>query len=197
MAAAKHPLPLSLALHASLALALAILAQTGWQGSRETPFEPISLEMLSEKSPAVAAAPRKLARNDDSLRLAKVTAKTTIEPDLASPSVSESEAVARSGAAAGQAQKTYLSELRTYIERNKQYPRQAKTLGHEGRSEIRFTVLPDGSLCGFEITHSSGSEILDRSALTLIQGAPKLSPFPNELKVSRLDLVLPVEYVLN
>jgi protein TonB len=97
----------------------------------------------------------------------------------------------------GSTRTTYLSELRNFIERHKSYPPQARTLGHEGQAEIRFSILSDGTLASIELMKSSGSSILDQAALSLLQRVQKLSPIPAELKLSQLDLVLPIQYSLN
>ena len=97
----------------------------------------------------------------------------------------------------GSTKNTYLSELRNFIERHKSYPSQAKTLGHEGQAEIRFSILSDGTLSSIELLRSSGSSILDQAALSLLQRVQKLSPIPNELRMTQLDLVLPIQYSLN
>ncbi len=128
----------------------------------------------------------------------KLSSAGPAEASLAPPApAAQTAESAASGSSVHSGPAGYLSELRTLIEQKKSYPRQAKTLGHEGRSEIRFSILPDGTLSSIELRKSSGSDILDEAALTLVRQVRKLSPFPDSLKLSRIDLILPIDYLLN
>ncbi len=49
------------------------------------------------------------------------------------------------------------------------YPQEARRKGYEGEVVLRVEVLSDGRVGGIEVKHSSGYEILDRSALKAVK----------------------------
>lgn len=49
------------------------------------------------------------------------------------------------------------------------YPREARKRGYEGEVSLRVEVLANGRVGQVEVKHSSGHEILDRSALTTVK----------------------------
>ena len=188
----RSPFGKSIAAHATLGTL--ILGCVLWNSilSRKTNLEaPISLELQASKP-----SQRAEMRMTRQMAAPRVSAQDSEPSSLASHSSSLS-AAQNSEEAIGSTKTTYLSELRNYIERHKSYPPQARTLGHEGQAEIKFSILSDGSLSSVELLRSSGSSILDHAALSLLQRVQKLSPIPSELRMSRLDLVLPIQYSLN
>jgi protein TonB len=188
----RSPFGKSLAIHGALAAGLLACMLWNTLSSRSSILEaPLSLELHSlQPSPKtqVRQAKRSIAPADPAKPSEASLSK--IHPLSAPPAEVSEQAM-------GTARTTYLSELRGFIERNKSYPPQARTLGHEGQAEIRFSILSDGTLASIELTRSSGSSILDQAALSLLQRVQKLSPIPAELRLTRLDLVLPIQYSLN
>jgi protein TonB len=152
---------------------------------------PVSLELHAAK-PSQKSALRQTK---------KIVSSPSLEKDTDSFNPLENSVSAtQSGASEetmGSTRTTYLSELRNFIERYKSYPPQARTLGHEGQAEVRFSILSDGTLSSIELLRSSGSSILDQAALSLLQRVQKLAPIPIELRMTQLDLVLPIQYSLN
>lgn len=185
------PLQKSFLLHGAFA-ALFLAFALSQHSMTETSFSvPLEVQLSSSSKPQSVTAPR----SQNALQTDSLTAPAPVSAVPASPS---SDTFGAQGAASTEnAQKSYLSELRAFIEQNKHYPPQAKTLGHEGRSEVKFSILADGTVCAVELSKSSGSLILDQAALALLQRARRLSPFPDTLKTDRLNLVLPIEYSLN
>lgn len=68
----------------------------------------------------------------------------------------------------------YVNQVYTRINRNADYPREAKMRRQQGKVGYRLTLNPDGSLLGFDI-QSSGLEALDEAAREAIRRA---APFP-------------------
>lgn len=68
----------------------------------------------------------------------------------------------------------YVNQVYARINRNADYPRDARMRRQQGRVGYRLTLNPDGSLIGFEI-QSSGVESLDEAAREAIRRA---APFP-------------------
>lgn len=68
----------------------------------------------------------------------------------------------------------YVNQVYTRINKNADYPREAKLRRQQGRVGYKLTLNPQGALLGFDI-QTSGSEILDAAAKEAIQRA---APFP-------------------
>jgi len=65
---------------------------------------------------------------------------------------------------------------------NQNYPRESIQDGIFGSLRMKLTVLPDGTLESTEITESSGSSILDRSAVRIARLSAPFEPFSRELE---------------
>ncbi|MRX10604.1 TonB family protein [Pseudoduganella sp. FT25W] len=68
----------------------------------------------------------------------------------------------------------YVNQVYARINRNADYPREAKMRRQQGKVSYRLTLNPDGSLVSFDI-QSSGVEALDEAARDAIRRA---APFP-------------------
>jgi len=87
-------------------------------------------------------------------------------------------------------------QLRAWLERHKEYPRRARERRIEGTVLLRFTVDADGRVSSRTIERGSGSELLDRAVIDMIERA---SPLPTGLdrdRVSSLTVVVPVTFSL-
>lgn len=69
----------------------------------------------------------------------------------------------------------YFALVRARIENSKKYPLVARKRGAEGKVLVQFIIGLDGSLEGLKILKKSSYGILDRAALSAVEGA---SPFP-------------------
>jgi|GEM_PF-3806843 len=188
----RSPLGKSIAIHAGLGAVLLGFVLWSTLSSRRSILEsPLFLELHSSK-PSQHATVRRADRE----LIARKSVKTS-ESSVSQAGPASAPQAGVSEEAMGNTRTSYLSELRNFIERHKSYPPQARTLGHEGQAEIRFSILSDGTLSSIELMRSSGSSILDQAALSLLQRVQKLSPIPAELRMTQLDLVLPIQYSLN
>jgi len=68
----------------------------------------------------------------------------------------------------------YVNQVYARINRNADYPREAKMRRQQGKVGYRLTLNPDGSLVSFDI-QSSGVDVLDEAARDAIRRA---APFP-------------------
>jgi len=82
----------------------------------------------------------------------------------------------------------YLISVRKKIESKKRYPISARNAGIEGKTEVKLTILKDGQLDKVELIKSSGSEILDNSALESIQSATPFPPIPAILEKEKIEV---------
>lgn len=90
----------------------------------------------------------------------------------------------------------YLSHLRYWLERHKEYPRLARRRGMEGVVVVALRVARDGALVNRGIREGSGFDILDKETLELLSRADPMPAFPTDMKGKYLDVVVPIEYSL-
>ena len=86
--------------------------------------------------------------------------------------------------------------LQAFLKKPGMYPTIARELGMEGTVNVRFRVLPDGTLTDFVVVQSAGS-ILDRAALLLVSRMPKWLPAYHDSQAVKSLVVLPVSFQLD
>ena len=90
--------------------------------------------------------------------------------------------------------KTFLEALRVEIERHKNYPPFARKNGIEGTAYLNFHIGDNGRPDGIIIERSSGSKILDESAIRTLKGMERFYPVPEEIR--ELEITVPIAYRL-
>jgi protein TonB len=100
------------------------------------------------------------------------------------------------GGSASAGQADYMSVIRAWLEKHKEYPRQARMRRQEGTAFLYFEMDRNGKVQSFRVTRSSGHDILDREVEDMIQRATPLPPMPPEMTAARLELVVPVRFHL-
>ena len=126
------------------------------------------------------------------------TRRAVIAPPIAAPSIEPSPTPPPTAAPALSASESlagWRSALAAWLQAHKGYPEMARQKGDQGRVLVRFTVDRDGRVLNFALVQSSGSEILDGAAETLLRGA-RLPPFPPGMAQSRVSITLPIRYSL-
>ena len=91
---------------------------------------------------------------------------------------------------------SWQSRLQAHLARFKRYPPEAQMRRHEGTPMLRFSMTRDGRVLSFGLAGSSGHELLDQEALSLIQRAQPLPPLPPEVPQSTIQLVVPLRFQL-
>jgi protein TonB len=86
------------------------------------------------------------------------------------------------------------SQLVARLERYKRYPSEAQSWGERGVAQLAFSVDRSGGVHNARIVQSSGSSILDRETLTLVERAQPLPPPPPEVTGSQIPIVVPIRY---
>ena len=94
----------------------------------------------------------------------------------------------------GEGLKTFLETLRVEIERHKNYPPFARKNGIEGTAYLNFHIGDNGRPDGIIIEKSSGSKILDESAIRTLKGMEQFYPVPEEIR--ELEITVPIAYRL-
>jgi protein TonB len=115
-----------------------------------------------------------------SLPLMAATAETPAVNDLGPPQNSETEApAAPDRAAAGTIEAQYASTLRTNIDARTVVPDsiEYRLRRPKGETCVNFILNREGSVLGARISHTSGSDVLDRQAVSIVK-AGRYPPFP-------------------
>ncbi len=86
------------------------------------------------------------------------------------------------------------SQLVARLERYKRYPSEAQSRGESGVAQLAFSVDRSGGVHNARIVRSSGSSLLDRETLTLVERAQPLPPPPPEVPGSQIAIVVPIRY---
>lgn len=91
----------------------------------------------------------------------------------------------------------YRLALATQARRFKRYPAQAMASGWAGTADIRVEVGSDGRPRTATLARSSGYEVLDRAALTMIDAGAQRARLPESLRGKAFAVVLPVVFNLD
>jgi protein TonB len=89
---------------------------------------------------------------------------------------------------------SWKSRLLARLERFKRYPAAARTHGDEGVAQLAFSVDRAGRVHHARILRSSGSRLLDRATLALVERAQPLPPPPPEMRGAQIAIVVPIHY---
>jgi len=90
----------------------------------------------------------------------------------------------------------YMSVLQAWLEKHKEYPRGARLRRIEGTTLLYFVMDKRGKVIDFRIQKSSGFKMLDREVEEMIQRAQPLPQIPEDMNRDRLELVVPVQFML-
>jgi periplasmic protein TonB len=91
----------------------------------------------------------------------------------------------------------YRLAVATQARRFKRYPAQAMASGWAGSTEVRVEVASDGRPRTATVVRSSGHELLDRAALTMIDAGALRARLPESLRGKAFAVVLPVVFNLD
>lgn len=79
----------------------------------------------------------------------------------------------------------------------KRYPPDAKRRGREGIASVTFLVDAQGNILSSEVSHSSGTQSLDRESLAMLKRAEPLPKPPDNLLVNgRKRVMMPINFDL-
>jgi len=94
------------------------------------------------------------------------------------------------------ARASWQAQLVAWLEKYRRYPRVAQEQRQQGVVHLRFTIDREGKVLASEINKSSGFELLDEEALTLIQRAQPVPAPPPEVAGNRIEQLVPVSFSL-
>ncbi len=82
-----------------------------------------------------------------------------------------------------------IGQLIKYVERNKQYPKQAQRMGIQGRNFISVTINANGQVSSADMTNASGNALLDNSTKELAKKVLGLQlPAPERSMTVRIPI---------
>lgn len=90
----------------------------------------------------------------------------------------------------------YMAVLQAWLEKHKEYPRSARLRRMEGTTLLYFVMDREGRVLDFRIQKGSGYDILDHEVEEMIQRAQPLPQMPDSMSQARLELVVPVQFLL-
>jgi len=90
----------------------------------------------------------------------------------------------------------YIRQLMKILAAHQYYPKRARRRHLQGRVEVGFVVLTDGTIKNINLAGSSGSGMLDRAALDVLRRAGRFEPLPVELGIDSWEFVVPLDYRL-
>lgn len=90
----------------------------------------------------------------------------------------------------------YMSLLQAWLEKHKEYPRSARLRRQEGTVLLYFAINAAGEVLAHRIERSSGHGLLDEEAMAMIRRATPVPPLPEDMNRERLEVVVPVQFLL-
>jgi periplasmic protein TonB len=190
---------ISLSLHVIAAAAISSLDD--WRAEENV----VEVFLVPPKGvPAPALSPsRRPARPESSPQVKAAKAiqdeNSDVSATLSEDPATESATSGPEGVADGReldASSRYEYELRMLLDRQKVYPQVARKLRQEGRVLVRFKLKKDGTVVSAEIVERARHDVLNQAAHSLIEKINGLKPFPDEIKKTAWDFIVPIEYRL-
>jgi len=112
-------------------------------------------------------------------------------PPSAAPAPAPASSAARQSAIT-----SWQRALHQHLQSRKRYPRAAQSRRQEGVAVIRFVLDREGTVLSARLERSSGTAMLDEEALDLIHRTQPLPPPPAEITGERIEVTIPIEYIL-
>jgi protein TonB len=88
------------------------------------------------------------------------------------------------------------SQVVARLERYKRYPSEAQSRGDHGVAQLAFSIDRSGGVHHARIVGSSGSNLLDRETLALVERAQPLPPPPADIPGAQIAVVVPIRYTI-
>ncbi len=91
---------------------------------------------------------------------------------------------------------TYHGKLLGHLNHFKRYPGVARSRRQEGVSYVRFIMDRTGHILSARLEESCGYKLLDEESLALLRRAEPLPIPPSDVRGSRIEMIVPVEFSL-
>lgn len=90
----------------------------------------------------------------------------------------------------------YVARLQAWLQRHQEYPRRSKRRREQGTALLFFVMDRHGHVMDAQIRGSSGFKALDKEVLALVHRAEPLPLPPADVGGDRIQVVVPVDFVL-
>jgi protein TonB len=144
------------------------------------------------KAPAIDPTP-----DDQPARAGEPTAPASATTTPAPPAVAVASPPVASAPARAAADPAYAATLLTWLNRYKDYPWQARRRGVEGRVILFVVVERNGKVADLKVASSSGAEILDEAALTMVRRGDPMPPIPSSMTGDVVQFWVPIDFALS
>jgi protein TonB len=118
--------------------------------------------------------------------------KSIARAPSAAPEHADHAAAPKLGSSSRESNASWRSQLVARLERYKRYPSEAR--GDAGVTQVAFRVDRSGGVHGVRIARSSGSSLLDRETLALVDRAQPMPAPPSDISDAELSVIAPVRY---
>jgi TonB family protein len=81
-----------------------------------------------------------------------------------------------------------------HLQQYKRYPTDARSRGEGGVVQLSFAVDRSGHVLNCEVERTSGHPELDNEAMSMIERAQPLPPFPASMPQAKLNLTVPIRF---
>ena len=152
-------------------------------------LEAVAVPQPLQKREAEGVAPQSAAAQS-------ATSQSAATGDAASTGVADGGAETATGGSDPGAKRDFMARIAALLQRQRRYPRRARSRRQEGVGELLFVMAADGRVVQAELAGSSGHRLLDQEILAMLERAKPLPPFPSEIGVARLTLRVPVAFQL-
>ena len=83
-----------------------------------------------------------------------------------------------------------------HLGKHKRYPDAARARHVEGETTVRFVLDRGGRVIRSEVVRSSGSPLLDKEVLALLERATPLPSLPPHMRGEHAELTMPIRFRL-
>jgi protein TonB len=174
------------------------LAEPTPEPEPEKPIEKIEMPPDPAPQPELTAVPPppKPVEKKVEKKKPKQRERTMARAASSADNLAERSAAPMPGAVArdSNAIPNWTSQLVSRLERYKRYPSDAQSRGDTGVVRLAFSVDRSGGVHSVRIVGSSGSSVLDRETLSLVERASPLPAPPSEMSGSQIAVVVPIRY---
>jgi periplasmic protein TonB len=134
-------------------------------------------------------------REEDERPSKEVSAETRVQPEPFPRPAADAQEEQQQASRAFEGRRTHLaslyqSKIFMALVRHRINPHS----GHSGRVVVLATIAPSGELISRNVAESSGSDILDKAALTTLDNSAPFPAIPHELGPDPMTLRVPFEY---
>jgi protein TonB len=166
----------------------------------EAPLAP-EPEIVVEKQKPIEEVDEKEEEEDPrpeqkAIPQASVAAQETAAPPPVEAPPAEKPAGPKQGVSSkpSEATMSWHKSLVFHLNKHKKYPHEARSKGHEGTAGVSFTIDRSGKVISTHLDQSSGSELLDKEAIEVLNRASPFPTPPSDVPNLTINLTLPIQF---